>query len=84
MGRRPSGSSAHGIFQTRILEGVPFPTPGDLSNPRIKLLSPASLALAGGFFTTEPPWKPKRKHKDSKQATTTIFRVGNKGRRGDR
>ena len=29
-----------------------FPSPGDLPNPGIK---PASLALASGFFTTEPP-----------------------------
>ena len=32
--------------------GLPFPTPGDLPNPGIK---PVILALAGGFFTTEPP-----------------------------
>ena len=31
---------------------LPFPSPGDLSNPGIE---PASPALAGGFFTTEPP-----------------------------
>ena len=37
---------------------LPFPTPGDLPNPRIELTSLASLALAGGFFTTEPPKKP--------------------------
>ena len=30
---------------------LPFPPPGDLSNPRIK---PSYAALAGGFFTTEP------------------------------
>ena len=30
---------------------LPFP-PGDLLNPGIKPMSPA---LAGGFFTTEPP-----------------------------
>ena len=30
---------------------LPFPTPGDLPNPRIKPVSPA---LAGGFFITEP------------------------------
>ena len=35
--------------------GLPFPDPGDLPNPRIKPVSPA---LAGGFFTTEPPGKP--------------------------
>ena len=35
--------------------GLPFPSPGDLPNPEIK---PASPALAGRFFTTEPPGKP--------------------------
>ena len=35
--------------------GLPFPTPEDLPDPGIKLASLASLALAGGFFTTEPP-----------------------------
>ena len=33
---------------------LPFPSPGDLPDPGIK---PASTALAGGFFTTEPPGK---------------------------
>ena len=31
---------------------LPFPTPGDLLNPGIKLASPMSPALAGVFFTT--------------------------------
>ena len=35
--------------------GLPFPSPGDLPNLRIKLISPA---LAGRCFTTEPPGKP--------------------------
>ena len=34
--------------------GLSFPSPGDLPNSVIK---PASPALAGGFFTTEPPGK---------------------------
>ena len=34
---------------------LPFPSPGDLPNPRIELGSPA---LAGGFFTTEPLGSP--------------------------
>ena len=38
--------------------GLPFPSPGDLPNPGIE---PASPALAGGFFTTEPPGKPRLK-----------------------
>ena len=32
--------------------GLPFPPPGVLSDPRMELASPA---LAGKFFTTEPP-----------------------------
>ena len=35
-----------------------FLPPGDLPDPGIKLVSPESLALAGRFFTTEPPGKP--------------------------
>ena len=40
----------HGISQARILEWVAFPSPGGLPNPGIK-----PIALAGGFFATEPP-----------------------------
>ena len=35
--------------------GLPFPSLGDLPDPGIKPVFPA---LAGGFFTTEPPGKP--------------------------
>ena len=38
--------------------GLPFPPPGDLPNPGIEAASLASSALAGRFFTTEPPGKP--------------------------
>ena len=38
--------------------GLPFPPPGDLPHPGMEPLSPAPPALAGGFFTTEPPGKP--------------------------
>ena len=34
--------------------GLPFPIPGDLPNPEIE---PTSPALAGKFFTAEPPGK---------------------------
>ena len=50
-------SSVHGIFQTRILEWVPCPLPGDLPNPEIKAASLMSPALAGGFFTTSATWE---------------------------
>ena len=35
---------------------LPFPPLGDLPDPGIE---PASFALAGGFFTSEPPGKQK-------------------------
>ena len=41
--------------------GLPFPTPGDLSDPGIKPVSPSS---AGRFYTTEPPGKHWAKSKD--------------------
>ena len=37
---------------------LPFPLPGDFPDPGIKPVSPASHALAGGFFTMEPPGSP--------------------------
>ena len=41
-----------GFPRQEYWSGVPFPSPGDLPNPGIE---PVSLALAGGFFTAEPP-----------------------------
>ena len=35
--------------------GLPFPSPGYLSNPGIKSVSLKSPALSGRFFTTAPP-----------------------------
>ena len=36
---------------------LPFPTPGDLPDPRMESTFPAPPALAGRFFTTVPPGK---------------------------
>ena len=41
-----------GFSRQEYWSGLPLPSPGDLPDPRIELASPA---LAGGFFTTEPP-----------------------------
>ena len=54
------GSSARGIFQARILEWVAIScsrgsSPGKIHGIRDQAMSLASPALAGGFFTTEPP-----------------------------
>ena len=48
-------SSVHGIYRARILKWVAIASSRDLPDPGIKPMSPA---LAGGFFTTEPPGKP--------------------------
>ena len=44
-----------GLPRQEYWSGLPFPPPGDLPSPGIE---PGSSALAGGFFTTEPPGKP--------------------------
>ena len=49
--------SSHGIFQARVLEWVPFPSPGDLPHPEIKPASLKSPALAGRFFATSATWE---------------------------
>ena len=47
-----------GFPRQEYWSGLPFPSPGDRSShPGIKPTSPESLALAGRFFTTEPPGK---------------------------
>ena len=42
-----------GFFMQEYWNGLPFPPPGDLSNPVIEPASPVFPALAGGFFTIE-------------------------------
>ena len=44
-----------GFPRQQYWSGLSFPSPRDLSNPRIE---PTSLALAGRFFTTQPPGMP--------------------------
>ena len=58
----PPGSSVYGILQARILEWIAIPSPEDLPNPGIELMSPA---LVGKFFTTEPPSKPSRRGEET-------------------
>ena len=47
-----------GISQQEHWRRLPFPSPEDLPNPGIE---PASPALAGTFFTPEPPGNPNKK-----------------------
>ena len=51
----PPGSSVHGIFLARILEWLPFPTPGDLPDPGVQSASLASWRVNSLQL---PPGKP--------------------------
>ena len=44
MDHSPPGSSVHGISQEDYWSGLPFPSPGDLPDPGVKLVSPALQA----------------------------------------
>ena len=48
-------SLSMGFSRQEYWNRLPCPSPGDLPNPGMEPMSPA---LAGGFFTTEPPGKP--------------------------
>ena len=48
-----------GFSRHEYWSGLPFPLSGYLPDQDIELMSPAAPELAGGFFTTEPPEKPK-------------------------
>ena len=54
----PPGSSVHGILQARILEWVAISFSRGSPPPRNRIHVSWSPALAGEFFTTEPPGKP--------------------------
>ena len=49
-----------GFSRHEYWSGLPCPPPGDLPDPAIELMSFASHALAGRFFTLAPPVKPTR------------------------
>ena len=54
----PPGSSVHGILQTRILEWVAMPSPGDLPDPGIECTSLTYPALAAGCLPLVSAGKP--------------------------
>ena len=47
-----------GFSRQEYWSGLLFPSPRDRPNPGIEPTCPASSALAGRFFITEPPGKP--------------------------
>ena len=62
--------TVHGILQTRRLEWVAFPSPGDLPNPGIELRSPA---LQADSLPVEPQGKPKNTGVGSLSLLQQIF-----------
>ena len=50
-------SVSTGFPMEEYWSGLPFHSPGDLSDAGIE---PSSPTLAGGFFTTEPPGTPRQ------------------------
>ena len=55
----PQAPLSVGFPRQEYWSGLPFSTLGDLPDSGIESVSPASLALAGGFFTTEPQGEPQ-------------------------
>ena len=49
----PPAPLSIGFSRQEYCMGLSFPLPGDLPDPGIQSMSPASLVLAGWFFTTE-------------------------------
>ena len=52
--------------------GLPFPTPRDLSDPGIEPTSPRSPPLAGKFFTTVPPGKSMQQERPTRKTRTNL------------
>ena len=59
-----------GFPRQEYWSGLSFPSPRDLPNPGIEPMSPA---LAGGFFTTEPPGSPFKWYRDTNKNKIEAF-----------
>ena len=49
-----------GFSKQEYWSGLPFPTPGNLPNPRIEPVSLISPELPGRFFTTSTIWETQK------------------------
>ena len=54
-------SLSMGFSRQEYWSGLTFPSPGDLPDPGIELMSLESAPLASRFFTTAPLGKPRGK-----------------------
>ena len=64
-----------GFSRQEYWSGLPGPPPGDLPYPSMEPMSLMSPALAGGFFTTEPPGKPVASSVTHKISLYFIFSI---------
>ena len=53
--------------------GLLFPSTGDLPGPGTESVSTMSLALAGGFSTTEPPGSPQDTKVNIQNSVESLF-----------
>ena len=67
----PPGSSAHGILQARILEGVAISFSKGSFQPRDQTFVSCGSCFAGRFFTDEPLGNPEDSH-----ITQSVIRIG--------
>ena len=67
MGCSSPGSSAHGIFQARILQWFAIPSSGGSSWPRDQT---QVSALQADSLLSKPPWKPNHQQKSTERIWT--------------
>ena len=53
----PGSSVAMGFSRYEYWSGLPFPSPGDLSDPEIENTALVSLELTGRFLSTSTTWE---------------------------
>ena len=63
----PQAPLSTGFSKQEYWSGLPFLPPGDFPDPGIEPMSPTFPAMAGRFFTTQPPGKSPRGREEDKQ-----------------
>ena len=76
MGYSP-GSPVPGFSRQEHWSGLPFPPPGDLPNPGIKLTFLMSPALGGEFFTTNATWEAQISFGKPEELSTLLDKAKN-------
>ena len=66
------------LFRQEYWSGLPFPSPGDLSDPGIQPASLVFPALAGRFFSTSTTWEalPLSNHPQMDHLLNFFFNIG--------